>query len=54
MAALNLTLRLTLVRQANYFYFFDPEGAEILVALHNLVGVPIVYLVPVLPLVVGA
>ncbi|MDR2114298.1 MAG: YwaF family protein [Bifidobacteriaceae bacterium] len=54
MAALNWTLRLTWVPAANYFYFFDPEGAQILEALHDLVGLPVVYLFPVLPLVIGA
>ncbi|MDR2347572.1 MAG: YwaF family protein [Bifidobacteriaceae bacterium] len=54
MALLNVSLRLTVLPQANYFYFFDPEGADILVALHNLVGVPILYLFPVAPLLVGA
>jgi uncharacterized membrane protein YwaF len=54
MAALNLSLRWTLLPQANYFYFFDPEGAEILVALHNLVGLPILYLLPLIPVAAGA
>jgi uncharacterized membrane protein YwaF len=54
MALVNATLRWTLVPQANYFYFFDPEGADILVALHDLVGLPVIYLLPIAPLVVGA
>ncbi|MDR2373705.1 MAG: YwaF family protein [Bifidobacteriaceae bacterium] len=54
MAVFNLAVRATVAAQANYFYFFDPEGAQILVALHNWVGLPIVYMFPVLPLVVGA
>ncbi|MDR1393226.1 MAG: YwaF family protein [Bifidobacteriaceae bacterium] len=54
MALLNAALRLTWLPNANYFYFFDPEGADILVALHNLVGLPILYLLPITPLVVGA
>ncbi|MDR1118830.1 MAG: YwaF family protein [Bifidobacteriaceae bacterium] len=54
MALVNLALRLTLLPRANYFYFFDPEGADILVMLHNLVGIPVLYLLPILPLVVGA
>ncbi|MDR2454423.1 MAG: YwaF family protein [Bifidobacteriaceae bacterium] len=53
MAGLNLALRLTLLPEANYFYFFDPEGADILVALHNLVGLPVIYLLPVVPPLVG-
>jgi uncharacterized membrane protein YwaF len=54
MAVVNLALRLTLVPQANYFYFFDPEGADILVALHSMVGVPILYLLPIAPLAAAA
>ncbi|MDR2348878.1 MAG: YwaF family protein [Bifidobacteriaceae bacterium] len=53
MAVLNLVLRLTLLPEANYFYFFDPEGADILVALHDLVGLPVIYLLPVLPPALG-
>jgi uncharacterized membrane protein YwaF len=52
MALINVGVRATVLEQANYFYFFDPEGAGILVLLHNLVGLPILYLFPVLPLVV--
>ncbi|MDR1441912.1 MAG: YwaF family protein [Bifidobacteriaceae bacterium] len=54
MAMINLGVRTTVLAQANYFYFFDPEGAQILVLLHNWVGLPVLYLLPVLPLVVGA
>ncbi|MDR1633377.1 MAG: YwaF family protein [Bifidobacteriaceae bacterium] len=54
MATINIGLRATVLDKANYFYFFDPEGADILVALHNLIGLPVVYLAPVLPVVVGA
>jgi uncharacterized membrane protein YwaF len=54
MALVNFGVRATIAAQANYFYFFDPEGADILVALHNLVGLPVLYLFPVLPLLVGA
>jgi uncharacterized membrane protein YwaF len=54
MALVNVSLRLTFVPKANYFYFFDPEGADILVALHNLVGLPILYLLPLAPVAVGA
>ncbi|MDR0365483.1 MAG: YwaF family protein [Bifidobacteriaceae bacterium] len=54
MATVNFGLRMTFAPQANYFYFFDPEGAEILVALHNAVKLPVVYLAPVLPLAAAA
>jgi uncharacterized membrane protein YwaF len=54
MAVFNLAVRATVAAEANYFYFFDPEGAQILVALHNWVGLPIIYMFPVLPLLVGA
>ncbi|MDR0594060.1 MAG: YwaF family protein [Bifidobacteriaceae bacterium] len=53
MAVFNLAVRATVLSQANYFYFFDPEGAQILELLHNWVGLPIIYMFPVLPLVVG-
>ncbi|WP_125775268.1 YwaF family protein [Antribacter gilvus] len=33
---------------ANYFYVFDPEGAAILVLFHDLIGIPLVYELPVL------
>ncbi|MDR0959976.1 MAG: YwaF family protein [Propionibacteriaceae bacterium] len=33
----------------NYFYFFDPEGAGILVALHNLIPITFVYEMPIVP-----
>jgi uncharacterized membrane protein YwaF len=36
---------------ANYFYMFDPEGAGVLVALWDLIGIPFVYELPLLPLV---
>jgi uncharacterized membrane protein YwaF len=49
MACINAVLRATVLPRANYFYFFDPEGAEILVLLHNLIGLPVVYLLPVIP-----
>ena len=52
MALFNIGVRATIASNANYFYFFDPEGADILVALHNLVGLPIIYLFPVLPLLI--
>ncbi|MDR1186482.1 MAG: YwaF family protein [Bifidobacteriaceae bacterium] len=52
MALVNVGVRATVLAQANYFYFFDPEGAGILVALHNLIGLPILYLAPVAPVIV--
>ncbi|MBO9577171.1 MAG: YwaF family protein [Microbacteriaceae bacterium] len=33
---------------ANYMYFFDPEGSGILVLLWNLIGIPVVYEIPLL------
>jgi uncharacterized membrane protein YwaF len=54
MAVTNLVLRSTIAPNVNYFYFFDPEGAEILVALHNWFKIPVLYLFPIAPLVVGA
>jgi hypothetical protein len=50
---LDLVLRSVLDPHANYFYFFDPEGAGILEALHKLIPVPIVYELPILPLALG-
>lgn len=35
---------------ANYMYFFDPEGAGILVALWDLIGIPVLYELPLLPM----
>jgi uncharacterized membrane protein YwaF len=51
--ALNLAVRALVLPEANYFYLFDPEGAEILQLLHNAIGLPIVYLVPLLPFALG-
>ncbi|MDR3201998.1 MAG: YwaF family protein [Bifidobacteriaceae bacterium] len=41
-----VALRAWVDPKANYFYFFDPEGAEILVAFHDVIGLPILYEVP--------
>lgn len=35
---------------ANDMYFFDPEGAGILVLLWDLIGIPVVYELPLLPM----
>ena len=35
---------------ANYMYFFDPEGAGILETLWGLIGIPVLYEVPLLPI----
>lgn len=43
-----LTLRAWADPGANYFYLFDPEGAEILEMLWSLIGIPIVYAIPLL------
>jgi uncharacterized membrane protein YwaF len=47
---LDLILRATIDPKVNYFYFFDPEGAGILELLYKLIGIPVVYELPVLPL----
>ena len=48
-----LVLRAVLVPLPNYFYFFDPEGAGILVVLYDLIPIPIVYELPAVLLAVG-
>jgi uncharacterized membrane protein YwaF len=51
--ALNVAVRHWLLPEANYFYLFDPEGAEILQLLHNAIGLPVLYLAPLLPFALG-
>ncbi|GAA1872914.1 hypothetical protein [Myceligenerans crystallogenes] len=46
-----LLLRATVEPGANYFFVFDPEGAGILELLHTMIPVPILYEVPLLPVV---
>jgi uncharacterized membrane protein YwaF len=45
----DLVLRAVLDPKINYWYFFDPEGAGVLVWLHSLVKVTFVYELLVLP-----
>jgi uncharacterized membrane protein YwaF len=49
MFAIDLVMRWLVYPETNYFYFFDPEGAGILVWLWNLIGIPFVYELPVVP-----
>ncbi|MDR1426267.1 MAG: YwaF family protein [Bifidobacteriaceae bacterium] len=51
---MTLALRAWFDSGSNYFYFFDPEGAGILVALWNLIHIPIVYEIPLLPFALAA
>ena len=46
-----LALRAWFDPAANYFYLFDPEGADILVLLWEWIRVPILYVLPLLVLV---
>jgi uncharacterized membrane protein YwaF len=39
---------------ANYFYFFDPEGAGILALLWDKIQVPVLYEAPLLPIALAA
>ena len=48
---LDLAMRAWVDPGVNYFYLFDPEGADILVALRELIPVPILYMLP-LPILV--
>ncbi|MDR1807050.1 MAG: YwaF family protein [Propionibacteriaceae bacterium] len=50
---LDLAFRAWLDPNANYFYLFNPEGAAILIALHNLVPIPYVYMVLLTPVALG-
>ena len=54
---ITLGLRTWVDGGANYFYVFDPEGAVVLEFFHNLIPVPVIYLVPlliaVIPVMVG-
>ncbi|MCL2463763.1 MAG: YwaF family protein [Micrococcales bacterium] len=36
--------------KANYMYFFDPEGSGILVVLWHLIHIPVLYELPLLPI----
>jgi len=49
-----LALRAWFEPKSNYFYFFDPEGAGILVALHDWIGQPVLYELPLLPIALGS
>ncbi len=44
-------LRTWVEPRTNYFFFFDPEGAGIFQVLWDLIGVPVVYQVPLLALI---
>jgi hypothetical protein len=46
---LDIAFRAWLDPGANYFYLFDPEGAAILIAVHDLVPIPYVYMVLLTP-----
>jgi hypothetical protein len=46
---LDILFRATLDPGTNYFYLFDPEGAAILIAVHDLVPVPYVYMLFLFP-----
>ena len=48
---LTLALRAWVDAGSNYFYFFDPEGAGILVVLWNLIHVPVAYEAPLLVII---
>lgn len=54
---ITLILRTWVDGGANYFYVFDPEGAVVLEVFHNLIPVPVIYLVPLLtaaiPVMIG-
>jgi len=39
---------------ANYMYFFDPMGAGILVLLWDLIGIPVLYELPLIPILAPA
>lgn len=49
---LDLAMRAWVDPGVNYFYLFDPEGADILVALWEIIPVPIIYMLPVPILVI--
>jgi len=49
---ITLALRKWVDPHANYFYVFDPEGAEILELFKNLIDVPVIYEIPLLILVI--
>lgn len=53
MAVLPVTvaLRAWVDPASNYFFFFDPEGAGILVLLWDLIGIPVLYQLPLLVLI---
>ncbi|MCL1906939.1 MAG: YwaF family protein [Propionibacteriaceae bacterium] len=48
---ITLILRTWVDSGANYFYVFDPEGAEILELFFNWIKVPVIYEIPLLILV---
>jgi uncharacterized membrane protein YwaF len=46
---LDLFFRAFIDPGANYFYLFDPESADILAAAHNLLPVPLIYMLLLTP-----
>ena len=49
---ITLALRTWVDPGTNYFYVFDPEGAAVLEFFKNLIGLPVIYLIPLLILVI--
>jgi len=50
---LDLVMRALVDPDTNYFYLFNPEGAGILIFLHDLVPIPYVYMLLATPLALG-
>jgi hypothetical protein len=50
---LDAVMRATVDPNVNYFYLFNPEGADILVAAHNVLPVPFVYALVLVPIALG-
>jgi len=48
---INIALRATVNPMSNYFFPFDPEGSDIFVILWDLIGIPLLYQVPLLPII---
>ncbi|QBR74939.1 YwaF family protein [Microbacterium sediminis] len=48
--AITLFARAFVDPAANYMYFFDPMGAGILVVLWDLIGIPVLYELPLVPI----
>jgi uncharacterized membrane protein YwaF len=50
---LDLAFRAWVDPGANYFYLFDPESADILAAAHDLLPVPLLYILTLTPVAAG-